>query len=131
MVEQRNLTDVDAGGIMRAQGDPDIKRNLSDAVIHNDGTRAELRRAALRTLAETRHAAELPLRVDLHIHTWDSFDSLSDPDAVIDRAIERGIDRIAITDHDRLRAALRLADLHPSPGDTGRRGEDRRGRLTS
>ena len=114
IVERSGLTGAEAGRMMSAQGDPVAKRPLADAVIDNDATEAELRRAALRTIAETKHAAGLPLRLDLHLHTWDSFDSLSDPDAVLDRAIEVGVDRIAITDHDRLRTALQLADRHPS-----------------
>jgi predicted metal-dependent phosphoesterase TrpH len=53
------------------------------------------------------------IRLDLHLHTVGSWDSLSDPEAVLKRARVRGIDRIAITDHNRLAVALDMADRHP------------------
>ncbi len=53
------------------------------------------------------------LRIDLHLHTNGSWDCLSDPERVLARASERGIDRVAITDHDRLGVALELAGRHP------------------
>ncbi|HSR41213.1 MAG TPA: PHP-associated domain-containing protein [Longimicrobiales bacterium] len=53
------------------------------------------------------------LRLDLHMHTWGSFDCLSDPERVLRRARERGVGRIAITDHDRLEVAFRMAERHP------------------
>lgn len=53
------------------------------------------------------------VRVDMHLHTRGSCDCLSDPDAVVERAVERGIDRICITDHNEIEAALRLRDRYP------------------
>jgi len=53
------------------------------------------------------------LRVDLHSHTRLSFDCLCDPAAVLRVAEERGIDRLAITDHDQIDAALALHELAP------------------
>ncbi|MEX2531715.1 MAG: PHP-associated domain-containing protein [Gemmatimonadota bacterium] len=53
------------------------------------------------------------IRLDLHLHTLGSWDSLSDPDEVLERARSRGIDRIAITDHNRLAVALEMAERHP------------------
>lgn len=50
---------------------------------------------------------------DLHCHTSASFDSLSRPDAVARAAAERGLTHLAITDHDRVDAALRLRDNPP------------------
>lgn len=47
------------------------------------------------------------------MHTWGSRDCLSDPERVLARALERGMNRIAITDHDRLEVALRMADRYP------------------
>jgi hypothetical protein len=49
----------------------------------------------------------------MHIHTRASFDCLSDPDAVLRVATVRGIQRVCITDHNEIEAALRLRDAHP------------------
>lgn len=60
------------------------------------------------------------MRLDLHMHTAASHDCLSDPDAVLEAARSRGVDRIAITDHDRIEAALDLHRRHPEaviPGE--------------
>lgn len=43
---------------------------------------------------------------DLHCHTSASFDSLSRPEAVVRAAAQRGLTHLAITDHDRIDAAL-------------------------
>lgn len=66
------------------------------------------------------------LRLDLHLHTRGSWDCLSDPERVLRRALGRGIDRIAVTDHDRLGVALALARRHPErviPGEEVRTAE--------
>jgi predicted metal-dependent phosphoesterase TrpH len=66
------------------------------------------------------------LRIDLHLHTRGSWDSLSDPEAVLRRAEERGIGRIAITDHDRIAVALQMAERYPDrviPGEEVRTAE--------
>lgn len=52
---------------------------------------------------------------DLHCHTSASFDSLSRPQAVTRAAAERGLTHIAITDHDRIDAAIAARDGAP-PG---------------
>lgn len=60
------------------------------------------------------------LRLDLHLHTRASFDCLSDPEKVLTRARERGIGRIAITDHNELELALAMAERYPDriiPGE--------------
>ncbi len=60
------------------------------------------------------------MRLDLHMHTLGSRDCLTDPEAVLEAALERGVDRIAITDHDRLGVALEMARRHPErviPGE--------------
>src|SRR5690349_11046202 len=51
--------------------------------------------------------------VDLHCHTNASFDSLSDPHAVVKAAATRGLTHLAITDHDRIEGALRARDAAP------------------
>lgn len=66
------------------------------------------------------------IRLDLHMHTWGSWDCLSDPEEVLARARARGMGRIAITDHNRLEVALRMAERHPDqviPGEEVRTGE--------
>ena len=52
--------------------------------------------------------------VDLHCHTRGSFDSLSDPAAVMRAAHSRGLTHLAITDHDRIDVALRARDSAPA-----------------
>lgn len=49
----------------------------------------------------------------MHLHTSYSFDSLSDPEAVLETALERGIDRICVTDHNEIEGALALKALYP------------------
>jgi predicted metal-dependent phosphoesterase TrpH len=53
------------------------------------------------------------MRIDMHVHTRGSFDCLSDPDAVIRRARDSGLDRICITDHDEIDVALGLRSAYP------------------
>lgn len=53
------------------------------------------------------------LRLDLHIHTRASYDCLSDYPDVIATARARGLDRIAITDHNEIEGAFRARDLAP------------------
>jgi hypothetical protein len=53
------------------------------------------------------------LRVDLHSHTWFSPDSLMRPEALVERAAEAGLDRIAVTDHGEIEGALRAREMAP------------------
>jgi predicted metal-dependent phosphoesterase TrpH len=48
------------------------------------------------------------LRLDMHLHTRASFDCLSRPRQVMQRALDRGIQRICVTDHNEIRAAVEL-----------------------
>ena len=52
--------------------------------------------------------------IDLHCHTRGSFNSLSDPGAVMRAAQSRGLTHLAITDHDRIDEALRARDAAPA-----------------
>jgi predicted metal-dependent phosphoesterase TrpH len=52
--------------------------------------------------------------IDLHCHTSASFDSLARVEAVVKAAAERGLTHLAITDHDRIDAALRVRDHAPA-----------------
>ena len=53
------------------------------------------------------------VRIDLHLHTAGSFDCLSDPRAVVERALDAGLDRICITDHNEIETALALRQEYP------------------
>ncbi len=53
------------------------------------------------------------LRLDLHIHTRASHDCLSDFGDVVATARARGLDRIAVTDHNEIEGAFRVRDLAP------------------
>jgi predicted metal-dependent phosphoesterase TrpH len=52
-------------------------------------------------------------KVDLHCHTRYSSDSLADPVAVLEAARRRGLDKVAITEHNSLRGALAAFALAP------------------
>lgn len=52
-------------------------------------------------------------RVDLHCHTWHSWDGLSSPQAVVAMARRRGLHRLAITDHNTIAGALEAHRLAP------------------
>jgi predicted metal-dependent phosphoesterase TrpH len=49
------------------------------------------------------------LKIDLHIHTTYSSDALTTPKDLIFYAKKRGLDGVAITDHDRIDGALKIA----------------------
>ena len=53
------------------------------------------------------------MKIDMHLHTRGSFDCLSDPAQVVERAIERGLDMICITDHNEIGAAVALQERFP------------------
>jgi predicted metal-dependent phosphoesterase TrpH len=59
----------------------------------------------------TRHGQRMKL--DMHLHTRASFDCLTDPHAVLDAALARGLDRICITDHNEISAAVELHAEYP------------------
>jgi predicted metal-dependent phosphoesterase TrpH len=66
------------------------------------------------------------MRLDLHLHTRASWDCLSDPEAILERAMEQGIQRVAVTDHNRLSLALEMHRAHPEaviPGEEVRTKE--------
>jgi predicted metal-dependent phosphoesterase TrpH len=57
--------------------------------------------------------AERALRLDMHVHTRASYDSLSDVADILRAMDARGIDRVVLTDHDELDFALRAAEREP------------------
>jgi len=115
MVTDRALSAEEARRISAAQMSPDIKRQRSTIVIDNAGDLPSLHREADRVLAELRERAggESLLTLDLHLHTEGSWDCLSDPEAVLEAAVAKGYGRLAITDHNRLHVALRMAEKYP------------------
>ena len=61
-------------------------------------------------------AADPPrLRLDLHVHTLAS-DGVSDVETILDAAVARGLDAIAIADHERIDAALAARDIAAGRG---------------
>jgi predicted metal-dependent phosphoesterase TrpH len=51
------------------------------------------------------------VKVDLHVHTCYSKDSLTPLEAVIEACRERGLDKVAITDHNTITGALALQEM--------------------
>jgi len=51
---------------------------------------------------------------DLHSHSSASFDSLSNPRKMIDKALRVGLTHLAITDHERVDGAQRARDMAPA-----------------
>jgi len=51
----------------------------------------------------------LQLKIDLHVHTFYSHDSLITPKELVFYAKKRGLDGVAITDHDTIDGALKIA----------------------
>jgi predicted metal-dependent phosphoesterase TrpH len=68
-------------------------------------------------------------KVDLHTHTVYSKDSLTRTQALIDRARALGLDRIAVTEHNRLDGALAAKRLAPDLVIVGEEVKTTRGEL--
>ncbi|NNF39179.1 MAG: dephospho-CoA kinase, partial [Gemmatimonadetes bacterium] len=130
LVTTRGLDEAEAHRLMAAQGNPVAKRGRAHHVVVNDGTLRQLHERAdavlerLRAEAEgeesSRSASTPTMRLDLHMHTRGSWDCLSDPEKVLAAARARGVERIAITDHNRLHVALEMAAKYPEhviPGE--------------
>ncbi len=119
LVRDRGLARSEARSMINAQMPAAVKRGRADLVIDNGGTLDELRDRAATAWQEIRRRAGAGsssagwVRVDMHVHTRSSYDCVSDPAAVLDRALERGLSRICITDHNEIRAAVDLAAEHP------------------
>lgn len=48
------------------------------------------------------------VKLDMHLHTSASFDCLSEPRRVLQRALDCGLDAICVTDHNQISAAVEL-----------------------
>ena len=135
LVRDRGLDPDEARRIMASQMAAAEKRARADHVLSNDGTTDQLLRDPAPLLASIPpDRAEEPaapprwddtpgpgwMRVDLHLHTRSSWDCLSDPEALLARAEERGVTRLAFTDHNTLSGALEWSQRHPErviPGE--------------
>lgn len=51
----------------------------------------------------------MQLKIDIHVHTNHSYDSIIKPEEVVFYAEKRGLDGVAITDHDKIDCALKMA----------------------
>ena len=69
------------------------------------------------------------IRVELHVHTRASFDSLVPIDKLIRRVKKLGIDRVAITDHNAIEAAMEAQALAPELVIVGEEIETTKGEL--
>lgn len=130
LLADRGLSEAEARALVAAQGNAHANRARAHHVLMNDGNAAALEASARSLLGILQREAAgegvgdpsgtRRLRLDLHLHTWGSWDSLSDPADVLKRARARGVERIAITDHNRLDVALEWAARAPDqviPGE--------------
>jgi len=75
------------------------------------------------------HPINQRIRVELHVHTRLSKDSLADPEKILARCETLGIDRIAITDHNEIDAGLALHARAPERVIVGEEVETTQGEL--
>ena len=117
----RGIDEREGRAIVEAQMPASEKRARAGVVLENAGTLGELEARALDVLEDLRERAGVPrVRLDLHLHTSASFDCLSEPERVLERFDRLGYRRFAITDHNRIDAALRMWEAHPEriiPGE--------------
>ncbi len=69
------------------------------------------------------------MRIDLHLHSRYSHDSSTSLEALIERCRELGLDRIALTDHNTVEGALKLAQMAPSLAIVGEEAKTREGEV--
>ena len=69
------------------------------------------------------------MRVDLHLHSRYSHDSSTTLEALIARARECGLDRIALTDHNTVEGSLKLAAMAPELAIVGEEAKTREGEV--
>jgi predicted metal-dependent phosphoesterase TrpH len=69
------------------------------------------------------------IKVDLHLHTVYSRDSLTSLEAVIEACQKRGLGAIAVTDHGTIAGALALREIAPFPVIVGQEIKTSRGEL--
>ncbi len=127
VLSSRGISASEFLAMENAQWAPGRKRAAADLVIWNPGDEAALEREAHRVWDAVTAAGSPPSdrakgrssdgsgtwQIDLHMHTSASKDSLSDPAAVIETARSKGLDRIAITDHDEIAGAFSAREIAP------------------
>ena len=59
------------------------------------------------------------LRIDLHVHSEDSYDGHEPVDLILEHAADIGLDAVVITDHDVMGESIRAAELAPEYGLVG------------
>jgi predicted metal-dependent phosphoesterase TrpH len=69
------------------------------------------------------------LRVDLHLHSNYSHDGQSSLEALVERSRECGLDRIALTDHNTVDGAIKLARMAPNLAIVGEEAKTREGEV--
>ena len=69
------------------------------------------------------------MRVDLHLHSRYSHDSSTTLEALIERARECRLERIALTDHNTAEGALKLAEIAPTLAIVGEEAKTREGEV--
>lgn len=121
--ESRGLSPEEFSAMDAAQWSGERKRTEADHVIWNDDDLPSLESEARQVwdavtgasaaYEQRAERAAVEWRVDLHMHTRASADCLSPPAEVVRRAREVGLDRIAVTDHDRIEGAFEARDLDP------------------
>ncbi|MGB5527803.1 MAG: dephospho-CoA kinase [Gemmatimonadota bacterium] len=120
--ESRGLTPEEFASMDSAQWSGERKRSAADHVIWNDDDLESLESDSREVWDavtgasaeyEERARARVEWRVDLHMHTSASSDSLSAPEDVVRQAREIGLDKIAITDHNEIEGAFEGRDIDP------------------
>jgi predicted metal-dependent phosphoesterase TrpH len=69
------------------------------------------------------------VRIDLHLHSRYSHDGRSTLEELIQRCVECGLDRIALTDHNTVEGALALAEIAPDLAIVGEEAKTREGEV--
>jgi len=64
-------------------------------------------------------AMEIPLQIDLHVHSEGSYDGSEPVDLILEHAADIGLDGVVITDHDAISESLRAAELATDYGLVG------------
>ena len=118
MVRDRDLSPDEARRIAASQMDAAGKRPRSDYVLDNVASLVDLELMADQVLAQLRErAGSGPLKMDLHLHTRGSWDCLSEPEEVLERALELDASPSPTTTPWRWRSAWPSATLTASsPG---------------
>ena len=103
-----------------------MKKAVNPAVGWVSDLMDRLRAAILLPMITTHHHS---VRVELHLHSYASHDSLIQPQKLLDHCAQIGIDRVAITDHNRIDGALAANALAPDRVIVGEEIETTQGEI--